>query len=402
MRFLLGYGSCGIAAGAKPVAEKIEEVLKSTSFSLEKVGCNGLCFAEPLLTVVTDAGEEHYYGRLTPETAEELVKELLEKGDSDLNKLTEEELTYLNGQLRIALKNCGQINPEKLEDYEEAGGYKAFKKALSMPREQVIEEIKSSGLRGRGGAGFPTGLKWEMAAKAKGEEKYPICNADEGDPGAFMDRSILEGDPHSVLEGMMIAGYAIGAKEGFIYVRAEYPLAVKRLEIAIKQLFEKGLLGKNILNSGFDFTLQLKKGAGAFVCGEETALLASLAGKRGMPHPKPPYPAQKGYKNSPTTINNVETYANVPWIIREGADQFAAIGTENSKGTKVFSLAGKTKRYGLVEVPMGTTIRQIVYDIGGGIANDREFKAVQIGGPAGGDPAQRIDRHTYRLSEPGS
>lgn len=403
MRFLLGYGSCGIAAGAKAVAEMIEEKLRGTAYSLQRVGCNGMCFAEPLLLVITQEGKEDYYVRLTPDTAETLIDELLEKGRSHIQKIDDDELSFLKGQMRIVLRNCGNIDPESLSAYSERGGYNALKKVLSMPREKVLEEVKTSGLRGRGGAGFPTGLKWEMTAKAKGEEKYLICNADEGDPGAYMDRSLLEGDPHSVLEGMMIAGYAIGAKEGFIYVRAEYPLAVKRLEIAINELYAAGLLGENILDSGFDFSLQIKKGAGAFICGEETALLASLAGKRGMPQPKPPYPTEKGYKDAPTVINNVETYANIPWIIQNGGDRFASIGTENSKGTKVFSLAGKTRRFGLVEVPMGTTIREIVYGIGGGIEGGKDFKAVQIGGPAGGTLPKHlldtpVDYHSLKES----
>lgn len=299
----------------------------------------------------------------------------------------------LKSQVRIALKNCGRINPEDIDDYIKNGGYEALKKVLtSMTPEEVIEEIKISGLRGRGGAGFPTWFKWDAARKASGDIKYVVCNADEGDPGAFMDRSILEGDPHAVLEGMTIAAYAIGAKEGYIYVRAEYPLAIKRLEIAIEQARNRNLLGNNILNTNFSFDIKLKKGAGAFVCGEETALIASIEGERGMPRLKPPFPAQSGLWGRPTNINNVETYANVPWIITNGGKAFASLGTEKSKGTKVFALAGKIKRGGLVEVPMGMSLREVIYNIGGGIKDDKAFKAVQMGGPSGGCiPADLID-----------
>jgi len=287
-------------------------------------------------------------------------------------------------QIKIALRNCGHIDPEDIADYISKDGYAALGKCLTGSREAVIETMKKSGLRGRGGGGFPTGKKWELAAAVPGEKKYVICNADEGDPGAFMDRSVLEGDPHSVLEAMAVCGYAIGADEGYIYIRAEYPLAIKRLKIAMAQAREAGLLGKNILGTGFNFDIGLKYGAGAFVCGEETALIKSMEGNRGEPVMKPPYPAQKGYMGKPTNVNNVETFANIPAIINNGADWFASIGTEGSKGTKVFALAGKVKNVGLVEVPMGTTLRELIYEIGGGILNDKQFKAAQTGGPSGG------------------
>ena len=392
MRFLLGYGSCGIAAGAAAVAEALETALAGSGHALEKVGCNGLCFAEPLMQYIDDEGRDHYYGRLDARSAASIAARLLAGEVPEENLLSEEELSFLTGQTRIALRHCGLIDPESLAAYEGAGGYRALRAALSGTGAQVIEQIRISGLRGRGGAGFPTWRKWQAASEAKGEKKYVVCNADEGDPGAFMDRSVLEGDPHSVLEGMMLCGFAIGACEGLIYVRAEYPLAVRRLRIAIEQLRAAGLLGENILGSGFSFDFRMMMGAGAFVCGEETALLASLEGGRGMPRPKPPFPAQSGYHRYPTNINNVETFANVPWILENGGAAFAAMGTADSKGTKVFAMAGKVKRGGLVEVPMGLTLRQIVFDICGGIRDDRPIKAVQIGGPSGGClPASLLD-----------
>ena len=392
MRFLLGYGSCGIAAGAAAVAEALETALAGSGHALEKVGCNGLCFAEPLMQYIDDEGRDHYYGRLDARSAASVAARLLAGEVPEENLLSEEELSFLTGQTRIALRHCGLIDPESLAAYEVAGGYRALRAALSGTGAQVIEQIRISGLRGRGGAGFPTWRKWQAASEAKGEKKYVVCNADEGDPGAFMDRSVLEGDPHSVLEGMMLCGFAIGACEGLIYVRAEYPLAVRRLRIAIEQLRAAGLLGENILGSGFSFDFRMMMGAGAFVCGEETALLASLEGGRGMPRPKPPFPAQSGYHRYPTNINNVETFANVPWILENGGAAFAAMGTADSKGTKVFAMAGKVKRGGLVEVPMGLTLRQIVFDICGGIRDDRPIKAVQIGGPSGGClPASLLD-----------
>lgn len=384
MRFLLGYGSCGIASGADFVLEGLNEVLSGTEYSVEKVGCNGLCFAEPIVEIIDDNGNSTLYGRLNKENAKFLAESVLNGELPEKNRFTDEELNFLNSQKRIVLSGCGKVNPESIDSYISMGGYNAFKKALTMGSERIIEEIKISGLRGRGGAGFPTHFKWQSAKNSQSDEKYVVCNADEGDPGAFMDRAVLEGDPHRVLEGMMIAGVAIGAKMGIIYVRAEYPLAVKRLELAINELREKKLLGENILNSGFSFDFSIMMGAGAFVCGEETALLASLSGNRGMPVTKPPFPAQKGFRKQPTNINNVETFANVSWIIENGGSAFSSMGTENSKGTKVFALAGRVKRGGLVEVPMGITIEKIVFDICGGIINDADVKAVQMGGPSGG------------------
>ena len=384
MRFLLGYGSCGIASGADFVFEGLNEVLKDSEYSVEKVGCNGLCFAEPIVEVIDDNGNSTLYGRLNKETAKTLAESVLNGNLPEENKFTDEELKFLNSQKRIVLSGCGKVNPESIDSYISMGGYNAFKKALEIGSDKIIEEIKISGLRGRGGAGFPTHFKWQSAKNSQSDEKYIVCNADEGDPGAFMDRAVLEGDPHRVLEGMMIAGIAIGASQGLIYVRAEYPLAVKRLQLAINELREKKLLGENILNSGFSFDFSIMMGAGAFVCGEETALLASLGGNRGMPVTKPPFPAQKGFRKQPTNINNVETFANVSWIIENGGSAFASMGTENSKGTKVFALAGRVKRGGLVEVPMGITIEKIVFDICGGIIGDADVKAVQMGGPSGG------------------
>ncbi|WP_458306241.1 NADH-ubiquinone oxidoreductase-F iron-sulfur binding region domain-containing protein [Gudongella ferriphila] len=315
----------------------------------------------------------------------ELVEKKLANEDDSTYRISSVDEEAIGKQVRIAIENCGIINPERLEEYIEKDGYKALEKCLKeMSQKDVIDEIRDSGLRGRGGAGFPTWFKWNAAMQEKNTPKFMVCNADEGDPGAFMDRSILEGDPHRLLEGMAIGAYAIGAEEGIIYVRAEYPLAIKRLDIAIKQARESGYLGKNIMGTGFNFDIRIKAGAGAFVCGEETALIASLEGERGMPRLKPPFPAQKGYWGQPTNINNVETFANVPWIIRKGGDAFAAYGTAQSKGTKVFALTGKIKKGGLVEVPMGMPIKEIIYGIGGGILNDKEFKAVQMGGPSGG------------------
>ena len=384
MRFLLGYGSCGIASGARAVLKGLCNAFEGTDYKVEKVGCNGLCFAEPIVEVITDTGESILYGRLNEASAVELA-EGVKKGELPLNnRLSDEDMAFLNGQKRIVLSGCGKFDPENIESYIENGGYTALKMALSMGAEKIIEEIKVSGLRGRGGAGFPTYIKWQSARNSVADEKYIVCNADEGDPGAFMDRAVLEGDPHRVLEGMMISGIAVGANTGIIYVRAEYPLAVKRLEMAIEQMREKGILGENIFGSGFSFDFRIMMGAGAFVCGEETALLASLSGNRGMPVTKPPFPAQKGFRKQPTNINNVETFANVSWIIENGGEAFSAMGTEGSKGTKVFALAGRVKRGGLVEVPMGLTINQIVFDICGGIKDDAHIKAVQMGGPSGG------------------
>ena len=354
----------------------------------------GTCYLEPIVDVYDDNEELTRYVKVQPDKVEAIVEGHLAGGKPVTEQaISEEDKQFVEKQQRVVLRNCGVINPEDIEEYLAVDGYKAIEKVLKeMKPEEVIEEIKVSGLRGRGGAGFPTWFKWNAAKENKGDQKYLVCNADEGDPGAFMDRSVLEGDPHSLLEGMIIGGYAMGATEGVIYCRAEYPLAIKRLEIAMEQAREKGFLGKNIFGSGFDFDIRIKAGAGAFVCGEETALIASLEGERGMPRLKPPFPAAKGYWQKPTDINNVETLANVPWIIYNGGKAFAQFGTEKSSGTKVFALAGKIKKGGLVEVPMGMTIREVIFGIGGGIKNDREFKAVQMGGPSGGCiPASLID-----------
>jgi len=394
----VGLASCGIAAGAMPVWERLKEILEPQGIEVMRTGCIGLCFAEPLVEVVTE-GKSYLYGYIDPDKAEQIVSSHILQGNplhdllvyADGEKIPEGE--FLTRQVRIVLRNCGRIDPDSIDSYREAGGYSALAKALGeMTPEQVIEEIKTSGLRGRGGAGFPTHIKWTATRNASGYPKYIVCNADEGDPGAFMDRSVLESDPHSVLEGMALAGYAIGANYGFIYVRAEYPLAVERLKKAIAQGEEQGVLGGNIMGSGFDFFLEIREGAGAFVCGEETALLQSIEGKRGMPRFRPPFPAEKGLWGQPTSINNVESFANVAWIIANGGSAFASYGSEGSKGTKVFALAGKVKRGGLVEVPMGITLREIVEDIGGGIRAGGELKAVQTGGPSGGCiPASLVD-----------
>lgn len=377
----IGLGSCGFAAGAQAVLDTLKEM----GVSAKQTGCIGMCFAEPLVEVIDDKGSV-FYGGVTKDSIKEIVESHV-KGGVPVEKLamSEDELGFIKKQTRIALRNCGVIDPESINEYKARGGYQAITKVLSgMTREEVIEVIKTSGLRGRGGAGFPTWFKWNAAMKETDPQKYIICNADEGDPGAFMDRSLLESDPHTVLEGMMIGGWVIGANEGVLYVRAEYPLAIKRLEIAIAQMRELRLLGKNILGSGWDFDLRIKAGAGAFVCGEETALIASLEGERGMPRLKPPFPAQKGYWRKPSNINNVETFGNVPWIVLNGGEAFANYGTEKSKGTKVFALAGKIKRGGLVEIPMGLTLREVIFGIGGGIKNDKAIKGVQLGGPSGG------------------
>lgn len=389
MRIRVGLGSCGIAAGARDVMEQVQEEIarRGLELQVQPTGCIGLCHHEPLLDLIADDGV-YTYGHVTPELVTAIFDQHL-VGNKPLEEhlvvSPEHQNEFLSGQVRIALRNCGIINPERLEDYQVQGGYRGLRRAVtSMTPEEVIAEIKESGLRGRGGAGFPTWFKWQAARQNKGDLKYVVCNADEGDPGAFMDRSLLEGDPHSVLEGMILAGYAIGASTGIVYVRAEYPLAVRRLRMAIEQAREQGFLGKGIFGSNFEFDILIKQGAGAFVCGEETALIASLEGERGMPRLKPPFPAESGYWGRPTNINNVETYANVPWIIAKGGKAFAANGTEKSPGTKVFALAGKIKKGGLVEVPMGLTIRDIIFRIGGGIKDDHKFKAVQLGGPSGG------------------
>lgn len=401
----VGMATCGISAGAKATYEKLSELLTgSESAELLITGCLGMCYREPLVEVINGDGTEHVlYGEVDPAGAERINSEHLGKGQvvddlvilkwRDGEKPEGPEASFIADQERIVLRNCGVIDPESIDDYVARGGYLAIRKALDNGDPAwVIEEMKASGLRGRGGAGFPTGLKWSFAAANDADVKYVVCNADEGDPGAFMDRSVLEGDPHAVLEGMMLCGYSIHASQGYIYCRAEYPLAVKRLRIAIDQAMEAGYLGDNILGSGYSLHIKVKEGAGAFVCGEETALFASIEGERGMPRIRPPFPAEKGLWQKPTNNNNVETYANVPWIINNGAAAYRKFGTEKSPGTKVFALAGKVKRGGLAEVPMGMTIRELVFDIGGGILNDLEYKGVQMGGPSGGCiPADQVD-----------
>ena len=395
---VLVCGGTGCAKeGAMDIANSIKNELKKHRIENEvevvRTGCFGLCDLGPIVIIYP---EGTFYSKVNVKDVPEIVEEHLVKGRvvkrlAYFESLNEYGVRSLNNveffkkQVRIALKNCGIIDPENIDEYLALDGYKALENVLTkLTPQQVIETIKKSGLRGRGGGGFPTGLKWEFAAKQVNDEKYIICNADEGDPGAFMDRSVLEGDPHAVLEAMTIGGYAIGASQGYIYVRAEYPLAVERLKIAIKQSREYGLLGKNILGTSFNFNIDIRLGAGAFVCGEETALMNSIEGKRGMPNPKPPFPAVSGLWGKPTVINNVETYANIAQIILKGADWFSSIGTDKSKGTKVFALGGKITNTGLVEIPMGITLREIIYDIGGGIPNAKKFKAVQTGGPSGG------------------
>lgn len=385
------------------IIENFRRILEEKNIDNVRViqtGCFGLCAKGPIVII---RPEETFYAHVSPEDCEEIIQTHIVEGNrverllcKDIdgtmaNRL--EDLNFYKKQKRIALKNCGVIDPESIDEYIAFDGYKALEKVLTqMDPDLVIEEITNSGLRGRGGAGFSTGKKWSFTKAEDGDQKYVVCNADEGDPGAFMDRSILEGDPHCILEAMAIAGYAIGANQGYIYVRAEYPIAVQRLKIAINQAREYGLLGENIFGTGFKFDIDIRLGAGAFVCGEETALLESIEGKRGQPRVKPPYPASKGLFNKPTSINNVETFANVTKIILNGADWYAGIGTETSKGTKVFALGGNVNNVGLVEVPMGTTLREIVFDIGGGIPNNREFKAAQTGGPSGGCiPAEHLD-----------
>lgn len=394
MKIIIGEGSCGIAAGAAKIYDYFANYTKFADLSI--TGCIGMCYLEPIVDVI-EGGKKRTYCKVGTDILPEFSKALEQKEfDGALLKsleLKEEDRAFLEKQTRIALRNCGIINPESIEDYIEAGGYQALERVLrEMTPEQVIETIKISGLAGRGGAGFPTWFKWNAARQSPGDQKYLICNADEGDPGAFMDRAVIESDPHNLIEGMMIGAYAIGACEAVVYVRAEYPLAIVRLTKAIRQAEERGYLGENIAGSGFSCKMRIKAGAGAFVCGEETALIESLEGQRGMPRLKPPFPAQKGYWQKPSNINNVETFANVPWILANGGEAFAAMGTEDSKGTKVFALTGKIKRGGLVEIPMGKTLRDVIFDIGGGIRNGREFKAVQMGGPSGGCiPAALLD-----------
>ena len=406
-RIFIGTATCGRSAGALAVREAIEAELKRRRIDaiITEVGCIGLCYAEPLVDITKPGHPRICYGNVTPEIATQLIEDYIVNdnprsdlalgtiGDGSIEGIPKFfDLPVLKPQVRISLRNCGFIDPENINHYIARGGYSGLAKALGVSPEAVIDEVLKSGLRGRGGAGFPTGRKWEFCRGAAGKEKYIICNADEGDPGAFMDRDLVEGDPHSMLEGMLIGAYAIGAAEGYIYCRAEYPLAIARLNIALQQMREYGLLGDNILGSDLSFDIRIKEGAGAFVCGEETALMMSIEGKRGMPRSRPPFPAISGLWGKPTNINNVETWANVSAILQRGGEWFASYGTEKSKGTKNFSLAGKVRCTGLIEVPMGITIRQIVYGIGGGIPADKKFKGVQTGGPSGGClPASALD-----------
>ena len=400
---LVCHGTGCTSSKSPQIIDNFRKILGENNITNVRViqtGCFGLCAKGPIVII---RPEDTFYAHVKPEDCEEIIKTHIIEGNTVDRLLCKDidgtivkrldELNFYKKQKRIALKNCGVIDPENIDEYIAFDGYKSIYKVLTeMTPDQVIEEISKSGLRGRGGAGFPTGKKWSFAQKEQAEQKYIICNADEGDPGAFMDRSILEGDPHSVIEAMAIAGYSIGATQGYIYVRAEYPIAVQRLKIAIKQAREYGLLGKNIFGLGFDFDVDIRLGAGAFVCGEETALLESIEGKRGQPRVKPPYPASKGLFGKPTVINNVETLANITRIILNGAEWYSSIGTETSKGTKVFALGGNVNNVGLVEVPMGTTLREIIYDIGGGIPQGKAFKAAQTGGPSGGCiPAEHID-----------
>ena len=398
-RILIGAATCGRASGALTMLEAINSELAQHNIeaTIIQVGCIGLCYAEPLVDIVKPNRPRICYGNVTPEIIPQLIQDYIINdnprsdlalgtiGDGsikDIPKLF--ELPMLKPQVRMVLRNCGIIDPENINHYIARDGYSGLVKALGMKPEEVIEEIKRSGLRGRGGAGFPTGLKWEFCRKSPGKVKYLICNADEGDPGAFMNRSLLEGDPHAVLEGMLIGAYAIGATEGYIYIRAEYPLAIERLELALRQMADYGLLGDNILGSNFSFHIKIKQGAGAFVCGEETALMVSIEGKRGMPRSRPPFPAQSGLWGKPTNINNVGTWGHVSAVLQRDSNWYASYGSEKSKGTKVFALAGKVNRTGLIEVPMGISLQEIIYGIGGGIPDDKRFKAVQTGGPSGG------------------
>ncbi|UCE46902.1 MAG: NADH-quinone oxidoreductase subunit NuoF, partial [Phycisphaerales bacterium] len=396
---MTGCRALGAAELAAAFKEKLSAAKLDNDVEVVETGCIGLCARAPVVLIEP---YDYLYGGVTPDDVEAIIEKTVRDAEPVESLVTFEEgrlspkisdTGFYKRQQRAVLANCGRIDPRKIEDAIARGGYEAASKALcAMTPEQVIEQVIDAGLRGRGGAGFPTGLKWRFCRKSAGDDKYLICNADEGDPGAFMDRALLEGDPHRVIEGMIVAAYAIGASHGFIYVRAEYPIAVEHVGIALEQARKLGLLGKNIFGSGFDFDIEVRMGAGAFVCGEETALIASLEGRRGMPRPRPPFPAQSGYHDEPTNINNVETFANVPLILNNGAKWYSSIGTEGSKGTKIFALAGRVNNTGLVEVPMGTTLRQIVFDIGGGIQKGRKFKAAQMGGPSGGCvPVQFLD-----------
>lgn len=391
---IVGLGSCGLAAGAGKTYDEFHRIRQTDKldFQIKKTSCVGMCFREPLVEIIDDSGK-YLYGNVEAGRVDEIIEKHIKNFSPvpeyiiESEKYRSDDAGFFQGQVKIALRNCGHMDPESLEEYEAREGYQALRKISNenMHYDKVIQEVLESGIRGRGGGGFSTGMKWKFARNHNAEKKFVICNADEGDPGAFMDRSILEGDPHSVIEGMIICGYAIGASEGYIYCRAEYPLAIKRLNIALEQARQKGYLGKNILGiPNFHFDLHIKEGAGAFVCGEETALIASIEGERGMPRRRPPFPAESGLWKSPTNINNVETFANIPWILHKGAQAYASYGTEKSKGTKVFALTGKIRHGGLVEVPMGITIKDIIYKLGGGITDDKKFKAVQLGGPSGG------------------
>lgn len=388
MRIVVGQGSCGVAAGAGKTYEAIRSLMTDQdTFELGSTGCNGMCFLEPIVDIYDGHKLTARLVHVLEDKVEAVVNAVRSGNLDSVSDLfiTADDASFLEQQTRIALRNCGIVDPTDIESYKEREGYKALKKVLTtMTPEEVIEEIKTSGLAGRGGAGFPTWFKWNAARQSPGTEKYLICNADEGDPGAFMDRAVIESDPHTLIEGMLIGAYAIGASEAIVYVRAEYPMAIAHLNEAIKQARAQGIIGKNIMGTDFSCEFRYMAGAGAFVCGEETALIESLEGKRGMPRLKPPFPAAAGYKMKPSNINNVETFANVAWIILNGGDKFAAMGTENSKGTKVFALTGKIKRGGLVEIPMGQTLRHVIFDIGGGIRDDKKIKAVQMGGPSGG------------------
>jgi NADH-quinone oxidoreductase subunit F len=391
---IVGLGSCGLAAGAGKTFDEFHRIKKADKldFEIKKTSCIGMCFREPLVEIIDDSGK-YLYGSVDVKRVDEIIEKHIKNLSPipeyiiESEKYKSEDAGFFDGQVKIALRNCGHMDPESIDEYESRGGYDAMRNIsnANLSPDKVIQTVLDSGIRGRGGGGFPAGMKWKFARNNTSDKKYVICNADEGDPGAFMDRSILEGDPHSVIEGMMICAYAIGASEGYIYCRAEYPLAIKRLNIALSQAHEKGYLGENIFGiPNFNLKIHIKEGAGAFVCGEETALIASIEGERGMPRRRPPFPAESGLWKNPTNINNVETLANIPWIISHGAEEYAKFGTEKSKGTKVFALTGKIKHGGLVEVPMGITIKDIIYKLGGGITGDKKFKAVQLGGPSGG------------------